>query len=462
MPWQVVKCVRRKAGGLSNLSLSDFRGRDVIVMIRRMKLVPEERSFVCKSFAFLKPHSWQFMAGDHFPYLWPMPIQRLARSILSLMRDSRTIGILLLICTAISLVLANLSGGAAYTDFWKMDIGWAHSFHLPHSIEHWINDGLMVIFFFLAGMEIRQELMSGELSSFSKAALPVSAAIGGMLIPAVIYALFNKGTAYAGGWAIPASTDIAFSLGIASLLGKRVPVSLKIFLTALAIIDDLGAIVIIALFYGEPVKLFYLFGAMAIILTLIMLNRQKIRFGIWHSLLGLLLWYAVFNSGIHATVAGVIFAWMVPAAKLELFKHRLHYPVNFLIVPVFALANTAIILPENIGETLTGSLSWGIILGLVIGKPVGVVTAAYIMVKNKKAQMPEGVSWMQLIGAGLLAGIGFTMSIFIAMLAFPDPQLQDAAKVAVLVASFIAIMLAIAWLRYAGTSTAPRSLKQRP
>ncbi|PZR26128.1 MAG: Na+/H+ antiporter NhaA [Citrobacter freundii] len=378
------------------------------------------------------------------------------------MRDSRTIGVLLLLCTAISLVLANLSGGIAYTGFWKMDMEWAHSLHLPHSIEHWINDGLMAIFFFLAGMEIRQELMSGELSSVSKAALPVSAAIGGMLIPAVIYALFNKGTVYAGGWAIPASTDIAFSLGIASLLGKRVPVSLKIFLTALAIIDDLGAIIIIALFYGEPVKMFYLVGALAIIATLIMLNRQKIRFGIWHLLLGLLLWYAVFNSGIHATVAGVVFAWMIPASKLELFKHKLHYPVNFLIVPVFALANTAIILPENIGTSLSGSLSWGIILGLVIGKPVGIVTACYIMVRNKKAQMPEGVSWMQLTGAGLLAGIGFTMSIFIAMLAFPEPQWQDAAKVAVLIASFIAIIFAIAWLRFMGTHNAPHSLKPRP
>lgn len=381
---------------------------------------------------------------------------------MSLMRDNRTVGILLLLCTVISLFFANLSGGSSYTGFWKMDIGWMHAVHLPHSIEHWINDGLMVIFFFLAGMEIRQELMEGELSSFSKAALPVSAAIGGMLIPAIIYALFNKGTVYAGGWAIPASTDIAFSLGIASLLGKRVPVSLKIFLTALAIIDDLGAIIIIAIFYGEPVKMFYLFGAIAIIATLILLNRQKIRFGIWHLLLGLLLWYAVFNSGIHATVAGVVFAWMIPASKLESFQHKLHYPVNFLIVPIFALANTAIILPENIGPSLSGSLSWGIILGLVIGKPVGIVTACYIMVKNKKAQMPEGVSWMQLIGAGLLAGIGFTMSIFIAMLAFPEPQWQDTAKVAVLIASFIAIIFAIAWLRFTGTRDERHSLKPKP
>ncbi|MET0466997.1 MAG: Na+/H+ antiporter NhaA [Chitinophagaceae bacterium] len=379
-----------------------------------------------------------------------MPFRIIARSILALMRDSRSIGILLLLCTVISLVLANLAGGAAYAHFWKTEFSWLHTSYLPHSIEHWINDGLMVLFFFLAGMEIRQELLQGELSSVSKATLPVAAAIGGMLVPAFIYALFNKGTPFSGGWAIPASTDIAFSLGIASLLGKRVPVSLKIFLTALAIIDDLGAIVVIALFYGEPVQVFYLLGAVLVISVLYLLNRQGVKFGIWHVLLGLLLWFAVFNSGIHATVAGVLFAWMVPVSKLDHFKHRLHYPVNFLIVPVFALANTAIVLPASTMDALNSPLSWGIIAGLVIGKPVGILLASWLVVKNKKAELPQHVSWMQLTGAGLLAGIGFTMSIFIAVLAFADTATQDQAKVAVLVASVTAIVLAMVWLRWFG------------
>jgi NhaA family Na+:H+ antiporter len=378
----------------------------------------------------------------------PMPLRIIARSILALMRDSRSIGILLLSCTVISLLLANLTDGYAYADFWKSDFSWMHTSYLPHSIEHWINDGLMAIFFFLAGMEIRQELREGELSSVSKATLPVAAAIGGMLVPAFIYILFNKGTPFAGGWAIPASTDIAFSLGIASLLGKRVPVSLKIFLTALAIIDDLGAIVVIALFYGEPVQVFYLLGAALVIAVLYLLNRQQVKFGIWHILSGILLWFAVFNSGIHATVAGVIFAWMIPASKLDHFKHRLHYPVNFLIVPLFALANTAIVLPDNAMSALNSSLSWGIIFGLVIGKPAGIMLASWLVVKNKKAVLPQHVSWKQLTGAGLLAGIGFTMSIFIAVLAFADPAIQDQAKVAVLVASVTAIVLAMVWLRW--------------
>lgn len=379
-----------------------------------------------------------------------MPLRRLKKPIQLFTQDSRSVGILLLACTAISLVIANLPQGIGYVNFWNREIEWLHTFHLPHSPLHLVNDGLMVVFFFLAGMEIRQEMQEGELSTLNKAALPVAAAVGGMIVPAILYILFNKGTEYSGGWAIPASTDIAFSLGVASLLGKRVPVTLKIFLTALAIIDDLGAIIIIALFYGEPVKAFYLLGAVAIILILHLLNRQKVKFSILHILFGLLLWYAIFNSGIHATVAGVIFALLIPRQLLGHIRHQLHHPVNFIIIPVFALANTAIIFPENAGAALTSSLSWGIILGLVLGKPIGIFLASYLLVQKKKAELPEGVSWMQLTGAGFLAGIGFTMSIFIAMLAFSQPAVQDIAKVAVLVASLVAIICSIIWLRWTG------------
>ncbi|HEX2846809.1 MAG TPA: Na+/H+ antiporter NhaA [Chitinophagaceae bacterium] len=379
-----------------------------------------------------------------------MPLRRLKKPIQLFTQDSRSVGILLLACTAISLVIANLPQGIGYVNFWNIEIEWLHALHLPHSPLHLVNDGLMALFFFLAGMEIRQEMQEGELSTLNKAALPVAAAVGGMIMPAILYILFNKGTAYSGGWAIPASTDIAFSLGVASLLGKRVPVTLKIFLTALAIIDDLGAIIIIALFYGEPVKAFYLLGAVAIILIVHLLNRQKVKFGILHILFGLLLWYAIFNSGIHATVAGVIFALLIPRHLLGHIRHQLHHPVNFIIIPVFALANTAIIFPENAGAALTSSLSWGIILGLVLGKPLGIFLASYLLVQKKKAELPEGVSWMQLTGAGFLAGIGFTMSIFIAMLAFSQPAVQDIAKVAVLVASLVAIICSIIWLRWTG------------
>jgi len=379
-----------------------------------------------------------------------MPLRRLKKPIQLFTQDSRSVGILLLACTAISLVIANLPQGIGYVNFWNMEIEWLHTFHLPHSPLHLVNDGLMALFFFLAGMEIRQEMQEGELSTLNKAALPVAAAVGGMIVPAILYILFNKGTEYSGGWAIPASTDIAFSLGVASLLGKRVPVTLKIFLTALAIIDDLGAIIIIALFYGEPVKAFYLLGAVAIILILHLLNRQKVKFGVLHILFGLLLWYAIFNSGIHATVAGVIFALLIPRQLLGHIRHQLHHPVNFIIIPFFALANTAIIFPENAGAALTSSLSWGIILGLVLGKPIGIFLASYLLVQKKKAELPEGVSWMQLTGAGFLAGIGFTMSIFIAMLAFSQPAVQDIAKVAVLVASLVAIICSIIWLRWTG------------
>jgi len=379
-----------------------------------------------------------------------MPLRRLKKPIQLFTQDSRSVGILLLACTAISLVIANLPQGIGYVNFWNREIEWLHTLHLPHSPLHLVNDGLMALFFFLAGMEIRQEMQEGELSTLNKAALPVAAAVGGMIVPAILYILFNKGTEYSGGWAIPASTDIAFSLGVASLLGKRVPVTLKIFLTALAIIDDLGAIIIIALFYGEPVKAFYLLGAVAIILILHLLNRQKVKFGILHILFGLLLWYAIFNSGIHATVAGVIFALLIPRQLLGHIRHQLHHPVNFIIIPIFALANTAIIFPENAGAALTSSLSWGIILGLVLGKPIGIFLASYLLVQKKKAELPEGVSWMQLTGAGFLAGIGFTMSIFIAMLAFSQPAVQDIAKVAVLVASLVAIICSIIWLRWTG------------
>jgi NhaA family Na+:H+ antiporter len=365
---------------------------------------------------------------------------------LNFINDNRSVGILLLLCTFISLILSNTLFGGKYITLINYEFSTSSFIHLPHSILHWINDGLMAIFFFLAGMEIKREITQGELSSFSNSILPIIAAIGGMIVPAIIYFLLNKGTMYAHGWGIPMATDIAFSLGIAALLGKRVPPGLKIFLTALAIIDDLGAIIAIAIFYTSSIHWIYLGIALIIIALLYLLMRLKI-FGIWNFFLGILLWYCFFNSGIHATIAGVIFAFLIPVNAIGEIEHSISKPVNFLIIPLFALANTAILFPVNIITTLSSSISWGIIVGLVIGKPVGIILAAYTSVQLKFGSLPSNTNWLHIIGAGILAGIGFTMSIFIATLAFKTADAKDIAKIAVLAGSFLSILLGIIWFR---------------
>jgi NhaA family Na+:H+ antiporter len=304
----------------------------------------------------------------------------------------------------------------------------------------------MAVFFFLVGMEIKRELLEGELSSVQQSLLPVFAAIGGMVVPAMLYTLFNKGTIYQHGWGVPMATDIAFSLGIASMLGKRVPGSLKIFLTALAIIDDLGAILVIAFFYGAAVNWLYLLAGGIVFTVLLLLPRLKIRFGWWNYLLGIVLWYCVYNSGIHATIAGVLFAFTIPVSRLSKQEHRLHVPVNFIILPVFALANTAIAIPADFTEAFGSSLNYGIIAGLFLGKPLGILLACWCLTRLKWGRLPEGVNWMQMAGIGILAGIGFTMSIFISMLAFTDQSMQDMAKVGVLIASLLAMITGYLWL----------------
>ncbi len=356
--------------------------------------------------------------------------------------DSRSIGIILAICTLGSLLLANSPYAKQYLQLWNFEIHFPVWLQLPHSLLHFINDGLMAIFFFQVGMEIKRELLIGELSDLKTAIMPVFAALGGMIVPAIIYALFNKSTVYQNGWGIPMATDIAFSLGVASLLGKKVPVSMKIFLTALAIIDDLGAIIMIAVFYGEQLRLVYLFAGLIISVILLLMNKLKLKFGWWNILSGLVLWYCIFNSGVHATIAGVIFAFTVPLANLKSLEHSFHIPVNFIILPVFALANTAIILPDNIAASVNNTLNWGIIAGLVIGKPLGIVIFCYMLIRLRWGKLPYHTSWSQLTGTGMLAGIGFTMSIFIAMLAFEDNSTQDLAKIGVLIGSVLAVIAA--------------------
>ncbi len=364
------------------------------------------------------------------------------------LHDSRAIGVMLLSCTSISLLLSNIPFTAGYVNLWLTEIPFMHAVHLPHSIVHFINDGLMSVFFFLVGMEIRRELVSGELSSVRKSMLPIVAAVGGMLFPAVIYLLLNGGGEYSSGWAVPTATDIAFSLGVASLAGPRVPLALKIFLTALAIIDDLGAIIVIALFYGGAINFYYLIAAAGIAILTITFKRKTKRLSIPFIVAGLGLWYCMLNSGIHATIAGVLFAFLVPIDHVQRLEIKLHHSVYFLIMPLFALANTAIVFPANFSASLISDMSLGILLGLFVGKPLGITLMCLLLVKVKIAELPAQVNWLQMIGAGILAGIGFTMSIFIATLAF-DQATADMAKISVLVASFLSIGVGYLWLRLA-------------
>lgn len=361
------------------------------------------------------------------------------------LHSSQSSGILLILCVITSLLIANSPWATSFQNLLNTSVG-TNTFGLNYALSIWINDGLMAIFFLLVGLEIKREIVEGELSSFKNASLPIVAALGGMVVPAVIYSLFNQGTPYAKGWAIPMATDIAFSLAILSLLGKRVPVSLKIFLAALAIVDDLGAIVVIALFYTDQLHYEYLGLSAVMVLVLILLNYLKVTRHILYIIPGLLLWYFMHHSGIHATIAGVLLAFTIPTnvsvteiSPLEKLEQKLHLPVNFLIMPLFALANTNITFKAGMAEGLFSSLGYGIIFGLVVGKMVGISLFSWFSIKLKISSLPIRSTWPQMIGTALLAGIGFTMSIFIALLSFKGhAEIQDEAKFAILIASLIA------------------------
>ncbi|KGO92845.1 Na+/H+ antiporter NhaA [Flavobacterium subsaxonicum] len=354
-------------------------------------------------------------------------------------------GIVLLACVAVSLLIANSGLSADFEQLLATQLGFeTESIQLRYPLLLWINDGLMAIFFLLVGLEIKREIVEGELSSARKAALPVLAAIGGVLVPALIYISFNTNTAIAGGWGIPMATDIAFALGILSLLGNRVPTGLKIFLAALAIVDDLMAILVIALFYSTGMHTEYLMYAGGLFIVQIIFNKMGVK-SLWAYLLpGIIMWYCIHHSGIHATIAGVLTALTLPTtpdateSPLEKLEHFLSRPVNFIIMPLFALANTNITFEDGMLQGLTGNLGLGIVLGLFLGKPVGIFAMSWLSVKLKIAQLPEGVKWPHVLGLGLLGGIGFTMSIFIALLSFTEVSLQAEAKFAILIASILA------------------------
>lgn len=359
--------------------------------------------------------------------------------------NEKSSGAVLIISTIISLLLANFFIGDNYLHFWNQEVGFSIgtiSLHL--SIEHWINDGLMTIFFLMVGLEIEREIYAGELSTIKNASLPVIAAIGGMAIPALLHFAFNAGTATQSGFGIPMATDIAFAIGILSLAGKKVPLALKVFLTALAIIDDLGAIIIIAIFYTSELQTSYLLVALGIFAVLLVLNRLKVQQLVWYILGGILMWYCMLHSGVHATITGVLLAFAIPFGNgseksiSHRLQHWLHKPVAFIIVPLFAFANTGIIFNSSLVEVLSTRNSLGIAVGLIIGKPLGILLLSLTAIKLKIARLPEGVNWLQLSGAGVLAGIGFTMSIFITLLAFEDATVIQHAKIAILVSSLTA------------------------
>jgi NhaA family Na+:H+ antiporter len=362
-----------------------------------------------------------------------------------LINDSRFTGGMLITCTLLSLFLTNNLGTTAfYRGVWAIRL-FPPSFHLPETFISWINNYLMAFFFMMAGMEIKRELVSGELASFKKAVLPFGAALGGMLVPALIYIFFNAHTPYSRGWGIPTATDIAFSVGIASILGKRVPVGLKILLMALAIIDDLGAIIVIALFYGGHISWLYLGAAGICYACLLAFNFYNIQSKIAWTVISAILWITLYNSGIEASIAGVLIAFAMPIGMLPKFEIHIHRYVNFLILPLFALANTAILLPADFGGALGTTLSLGIIVGLVIGKPLGIFLVSRLLVAFNLASLPRQVQWQQLFGMGTLAGIGFTMSIFTTMLAFKQSGFQDIAKVAILISVLLSLVFSLVY-----------------
>ena len=355
-------------------------------------------------------------------------------------------GLILIFATALSLILANSQWQGSYTEFWATDWG-------GHTITQWINDGLMAIFFLLIGLELEREIYEGELSDIRNASLPIVAALGGMLVPAGIFMLLNYGLPTQAGTGIPMATDIAFAIGILSLLGNKVPASLKVFLTALAVIDDLGAIVVIAIFYSASISLSNLMIALGIYAVLILLNRLKVCNMIPYLIGGILMWYFMLHSGVHATITGVLLAFAIPFGKSidkspsYKIQHFLHKPVAFFILPLFAVANTGIVIKSGWQDGLLEMGSLGIIAGLVIGKPLGISLFSYLAVKFKLSKLPTELKWGNIIGVGFLGGIGFTMSIFITLLAYTDMDMANNAKISILIGSVVAAIIGLVWLK---------------
>lgn len=356
--------------------------------------------------------------------------------------SERASGIVLLFSAILAILLANSPLRESFLGFWHAKVGLELGFlNLRYDLAHWVNDGLMAVFFLLIGLEIERELYVGELSDLRKAALPIFAAVGGVLLPALIHFVLNKDLPTRSGFGIPMATDIAFALGILALLGRKVPLSLKVFLTAFAIIDDLIAILMIVFFYAEDINLMALAVAGGVFVLLLVLNRSRVRALPVYLLLGLVMWYAILQSGVHASIAGVLLAFAIPftdgSSESPSYKlqHALHKPVAFGIMPIFALANTGVTLIGSSLSNLSTPNTLGIFLGLVAGKPLGITIFSALATRLKVASLPEDISMKHLLGAGFLGGIGFTMSIFITFLAFGDGELAESSKLAIILGS---------------------------
>lgn len=365
--------------------------------------------------------------------------------------SEKSSGLVLIFCTVLALLVANSSFGPSYQAFWQIGVAGL-------SLEHWANDALMAVFFLFVGLELERELYVGELSNFRKALLPIIAAAGGIVVPAAIHYALNADTPTQAGAGIPMATDIAFALGVLALLGSRVPASLKVFLTALAVMDDLGAIVVIAIFYTAQFSPGYLLASLAVFGVLLVLNRLRVMSLIPYLLGGVLMWFLMLKSGVHATMAGVLLAFAIPfggqsgeeSSPSHRLEHFLYKPVAFLVLPIFALANTGIVIAAGWQDELLAANSLGVFGGLVVGKPLGILGACLLAVAGGLCHLPEDLRWRHIFGAGLLGGIGFTMSIFIANLAFPPGDaVVNASKMAILLASLVAGMLGFLWLRLA-------------
>lgn len=360
---------------------------------------------------------------------------------------------MLIVCTVVSLIFANSILGENYLNLWRMYIG-------PLSVEHWINDGLMAIFFLLIGLELKRELINGELSNFRNALLPIFAALGGLAMPALIHFSLNIGTPTQAGIGIPMATDIAFALGALAILGDRIPASLKVFVVAFAVLDDLCAIVVIAVFYTAQLSALYLLGSLVILALLAAAARLfGLKSLIIYLLVGAVAWVMMLESGVHATIAGVLLAFAIPSSETEddeespsyRLEHLLHKPVAFVILPTFALCNTGIVIGSDWAQNLTTPNSFGIIGGLVLGKPLGITLLSFVAVSFGICRLPLDLNWRHVFGAGLLGGIGFTMSIFITNLAFTDNAVViNNSKMAILLASLTAGTAGFIWLRLFG------------
>jgi Na+:H+ antiporter, NhaA family len=427
------------------------------------------------------------------------PLARILGPMQEFIHKSQSSGIVLLVVTIIALAIANSPLNAGYLDVLNTHIGiTVGPFVLEESVLHWVNDGLMAVFFFLVGLEIKREVRVGELASRRAATLPILAAVGGVIVPALIYFMLNTGGSGARGWGVPMATDIAFALGCLALLGNRIPFGLKIFLTAVAIVDDLIAVLVIALFYSSGLNLVILAGGFGVLFLLALANVFGIRNPLFYAALGVLVWLAFLHSGLHATIAGVLVALTIPArrridsptflerarqilrhfeehggestqipaheaeqsavleleelceqvqAPLHKMEHTLHSWVAFLIMPLFALANAGVVVSADSVGSASLPVLLGIVLGLTLGKPIGIVGVSWLAIRAGIAELPQGVTWRHMLGTGVLAGMGFTMSLFVASLAFVTPDRLATAKLAILVASLLAGVIGFLLLR---------------